>query len=260
MSTKHKNDLLDLVDQCYFISRKELKSVINSYDGRESLCVFNEDKRMCGFACFEEADDELFLAYLYVEEGYRDRGFGSVLLKNLYKIAKNDGKDFVTLLASSVNKGAVSLYKRNKFLIYRCAPDSATIRMRKYTSNKTYFSGAIIYELEKKFGKQNITKNLQELKKCDYEMFYKYFKAQNSEMDKKIDILLKDKTFLDACAEIENENCLSETQSVGKFVAEDSRSRGKDLKLVLRCVKDFEDQEKFSKVLAEENVDRIINF
>lgn len=112
MSIKHKNDLLELVDQCYFISRKELKSVINSYDGRKSLCVFNEDKRMCGFACFEEADDELFLAYLYVDEGYRDRGFGSVLLKNLYKIAKNDGKDYVTLLTSSVNKGAVSLYKK----------------------------------------------------------------------------------------------------------------------------------------------------
>lgn len=67
--------------------------------------------------------------------------------------------------------------------------------MRKYTSNKTYFSGAIIYELEKKFGKQNITKNLQELKKCDYEMFYKYFKAQTSELDEKIDILLKDRHF-----------------------------------------------------------------
>jgi ribosomal protein S18 acetylase RimI-like enzyme len=85
--------------------------------------LFTEERPGYGFV--DERTPELAIA---VVPSARGRGVGSALLDALLARAREDGYDAVSLAVDRTNEGAIDLYRRHGFELFREEEDSLTMR------------------------------------------------------------------------------------------------------------------------------------
>ena len=116
-------------------SKKYFIHEIESNDVAEIYVIRNDDE-IIGYAdiwyLFENCD----LTKIAVKERYRRKGYGDQLLKQLMKIAKNKGCEYMHLEVDVNNKEAIDLYRKNSFEVVR-------------TRKNYYESGSDAYDMIK---------------------------------------------------------------------------------------------------------------
>lgn len=90
----------------YFDERLELYKALELYE------VF--DRSIIGFVAFRVKEQELYLADIQVYEKYQNRGYGTKILKEAKKIAKDRDHKCIMLKVFK-SSPAIRLYERNGF-------------------------------------------------------------------------------------------------------------------------------------------------
>lgn len=119
--------------------KEYIKQLMNPYTIKEinnevsriyrNMCTFTEDKTAMIIGALEgdnligfiwgyrkkEYNDIIHINYFFINENYRNKGIGCLLLKELEKTIKNFKE--IELLVNKNNLGALRFYKRNGFEI-----------------------------------------------------------------------------------------------------------------------------------------------
>lgn len=109
-------DLEDLEE----IYKSEFKENIISVNSREKnrfiICKILNDSDLIGFCdyvCFPDENGKCLIGNFYIYEEYRNRGFGTIVLKLIEKELKNQGGIYIDV---TPEKRAINFYLRNGFV------------------------------------------------------------------------------------------------------------------------------------------------
>lgn len=91
------------------ILESELKNPFSKY------IIARLNKKIVGFAGVIDTVDQLEITNIVVKKAFRKKGIGNKLLEQLIKLAKENGKDKITLEVNSTNLAAIKLYEKNGF-------------------------------------------------------------------------------------------------------------------------------------------------
>lgn len=84
------------------------------------ILVAEKEGKLVGFVTYEKAEADYFdtnftehgdILELFVENTYRKKGIGKLLMDTVEKIFKDQGLDIINLQCSTFNKNALSFYK-----------------------------------------------------------------------------------------------------------------------------------------------------
>lgn len=86
----------------------------------QPVLVFKENNQIIGFATFEQFRGYPAFKYslehsVYVHKNYRKRGIGKKLMKELIKVADENGYAIMVAAIDSENKGSIELHKKLGF-------------------------------------------------------------------------------------------------------------------------------------------------
>lgn len=226
ISDYDKTGIETLIQECDFIYKKDISSLIDERDEKSLMCIYDNYGEVCGFASVTDNGQNLELSEIFIGLGFRGDGYGKALLKNVIDYSKKLNYDVVTLRVTVDNTYAQKFYEKNNFIITSCKEKSNTISMKRFNSNIVYQIGGILYELEKANTKDGIREGLEKIK--NLEPFYKYFIKPN---DEKINKRLQSKTINTAIDLLEEKKPEAEEQYVKKAL------------LCLDCYYDLKKQE-----------------
>lgn len=91
------------------ILESELKNEFSKY----IIAKLNDE--IVGFAGVIDTVDQLEITNIVVKKNFRKKGIGSKLLENLIMLAKEAGKEKISLEVNSTNLPAIKLYEKNGF-------------------------------------------------------------------------------------------------------------------------------------------------
>lgn len=83
------------------------KLSLGAYDNDKLIGVLIVEKR--------EWNNSLWVANIVISEEYRGRGIGSLLMDNLFRLARDKGFRIIGLETQSTNLPAISFYRKNGF-------------------------------------------------------------------------------------------------------------------------------------------------
>ena len=186
-----------LISECDFLHAKDLDDVIDSYDGKYVICVYDQFGEMVGFINLAQMDRNLQIEYLYIDGSCRRKGFGKVLLDSAIKDSKKLNFASTSLTVSIDNLNAKKFYERQNFIIDKVPQNSSLISMKKYNSNRIYRVGEMIYHLEKNFGIEEVLKGrgVQEKAQEFKEVFNDIYKKSEEQEFEKFEKRLNSKLF-----------------------------------------------------------------
>lgn len=167
-----KYDLERVIEECPFIHSSEIEAIIDPYDDKKAICVFDEYGNICGFACIVVEDHGVYLSELFVEPHAQNKGRGSVLLDAVRVYAKKHGKEDVALAVAENNVLARRLYERKGFLYNSYSGKGGRAIMRKFVSPAVQNLGMMLFRIEKNFGTGKCVEGLQMLRESrDFSLF-----------------------------------------------------------------------------------------
>lgn len=115
------------------ILESELKNPFSEY------IIAKLNNKIVGFAGVIDTVDQLEITNIVVKKDYRKNGIGNELLTRLITLAKENGKDKITLEVNSTNLAAIKLYEKNGF---------KNVGIRKKYYNNTYDANIMTLKLK----------------------------------------------------------------------------------------------------------------
>ena len=91
------------------ILESEIKNPFSQY------IIAKINKEIVGFAGVIDTVDQLEITNIVVRKDFRKKGIGNELLTELIKLAKENGKEKITLDVNNTNLAAIKLYEKNGF-------------------------------------------------------------------------------------------------------------------------------------------------
>ena len=91
------------------ILESEIKNPFSQY------IIAKINKEIVGFAGVIDTVDQLEITNIVVRKDFRKKGIGNELLTELIKLAKENGKEKITLEVNNTNLAAIKLYEKNGF-------------------------------------------------------------------------------------------------------------------------------------------------
>ncbi|WP_134700504.1 GNAT family N-acetyltransferase [Ammoniphilus sp. YIM 78166] len=82
-----------------------------------SFLLTDELEQLIGFYLFQRNDSTVYLMQMFVEKGYRGKGYGTLLLGHYEQMGKQLGAVSSFLHASQMNQQAVGFYLENRYVI-----------------------------------------------------------------------------------------------------------------------------------------------
>ena len=97
-----------------------------------SSCIVAEDKfNIIGFITYSIIYERAEIIDIIIDNEYRKKGYGTLLLEKTFNIIKDNNCDSITLEVNSNNKNAINLYKNNGFEI-------VSVRKNHYDNSDAY--------------------------------------------------------------------------------------------------------------------------
>ena len=91
------------------ILESEIKNPFSQY------IIAKINKEIVGFAGVIDTVDQLEITNIVVRKDFRKKGIGNELLTELIKLAKENGKEKITLEVNNTNLAAIKLYEKKWF-------------------------------------------------------------------------------------------------------------------------------------------------
>ncbi len=85
------------------------------FKGFSRVFVAEEAGRICGYVVLWVMPPEAYIANIAVDEGFRGRGIGSMLLEKAVDVAKEEGATYLVLEVRASNHAAQALYRKHGF-------------------------------------------------------------------------------------------------------------------------------------------------
>ena len=89
---------------------------INDIGVFSHYCLYTDGDEIMGFLNYDLIYDRIEIAYIYIEEKYRKKGFASNLIEYLIDIAKEKKCSNISLEVNENNTSAINLYIKNGFI------------------------------------------------------------------------------------------------------------------------------------------------
>lgn len=115
------------------ILESEIKNPFSQY------IIAKINKEIVGFAGVIDTVDQLEITNIVVRKDFRKKGIGNELLTELIKLAKENGKEKITLEVNNTNLEAIKLYEKNGF---------KNVGFRKKYYNNTYDANIMTLKLK----------------------------------------------------------------------------------------------------------------
>ncbi len=115
------------------ILESEIKNPLSQY------IIAKINKEIVGFAGVIDTVDQLEITNIVVRKDFRKKGIGNELLTELIKLAKENGKEKITLEVNNTNLAAIKLYEKNGF---------KNVGFRKKYYNNTYDANIMTLKLK----------------------------------------------------------------------------------------------------------------
>ena len=93
------------------------KAILESYGNSTLFLVYEEEEKILGYAGLQIVLDECYVTHIAVTEKMRGLGIGSRLISALKSRAKQKGLRFISLEVRESNFAAISLYKKQGFVL-----------------------------------------------------------------------------------------------------------------------------------------------
>ena len=178
----YRYDLERVIEECPFIHSSEIGAIIDPYDEKKAICVFDEYGNICGFACIIIEDRGIFLSELFVEPHAQNKGRGTVLLDAVRVYAKKLGKEDIALAVAENNVHARRLYERKGFLYNSYNGKGGRAIMRRFVSSGVQNIGMMVFTIEKTFGAGKCMQGLQYLRESrDFGLFADLMSIEDAE-------------------------------------------------------------------------------
>lgn len=115
------------------ILESEIKNPFSQY------IIAKINREIVGFAGVIDTVDQLEITNIVVRKDFRKKGVGNELLTELIKLAKENGKEKITLEVNNTNLAAIKLYEKNGF---------KNVGFRKKYYNNTYDANIMTLKLK----------------------------------------------------------------------------------------------------------------
>ncbi len=115
------------------ILESEIKNPFSQY------IIAKINREIVGFAGVIDTVDQLEITNIVVRKDFRKKGIGNELLTELIKLAKENGKEKITLEVNNTNLAAIKLYEKNGF---------KNVGFRKKYYNNTYDANIMTLKLK----------------------------------------------------------------------------------------------------------------
>lgn len=115
------------------ILESEIKNPFSQY------IIAKINREIVGFAGVIDTVDQLEITNIVVRKDFRKKGIGNELLTELIKLAKENGKEKITLEVNNTNLVAIKLYEKNGF---------KNVGFRKKYYNNTYDANIMTLKLK----------------------------------------------------------------------------------------------------------------
>lgn len=115
------------------ILESEIKNPFSQY------IIAKINREIVGFAGVIDTVDQLEITNIVVRKDFRKKGLGNELLTELIKLAKENGKEKITLEVNNTNLVAIKLYEKNGF---------KNVGFRKKYYNNTYDANIMTLKLK----------------------------------------------------------------------------------------------------------------
>ncbi len=115
------------------ILESEIKNPFSQY------IIAKINREIVGFAGVIDTVDQLEITNIVVRKNFRKKGIGNELLTELIKLAKENGKEKITLEVNNTNLAAIKLYEKNGF---------KNVGFRKKYYNNTYDANIMTLKLK----------------------------------------------------------------------------------------------------------------
>lgn len=115
------------------ILESEIKNPFSQY------IIAKINREIVGFAGVIDTVDQLEITNIVVRKDFRKKGLGNELLTELIKLAKENGKEKITLEVNNTNLAAIKLYEKNGF---------KNVGFRKKYYNNTYDANIMTLKLK----------------------------------------------------------------------------------------------------------------
>lgn len=116
MTALHLDEVAQLEKKCFVHpwSRQSLESELANENSFFLTAL--DDNRVVGYIGMNVVVDEGYIFNVAVDENYRKKGIGSVLIRELVTFGKKNNLCFLTLEVRESNKNARSLYSKFGFI------------------------------------------------------------------------------------------------------------------------------------------------
>lgn len=116
MTALHLDEVAQLEKKCFVHpwSRQSLESELANENSLFLTAL--DDNRVVGYIGMNVVVDEGYIFNVAVDENYRKKGIGSVLIRELVTFGKKNNLCFLTLEVRESNKNARSLYSKFGFI------------------------------------------------------------------------------------------------------------------------------------------------
>ena len=115
------------------ILESEIKNPFSQY------IIAKINREIVGFAGVIDTVDQLEITNIVVRKDFRKKGLGNERLTELIKLAKENGKEKITLEVNNTNLAAIKLYEKNGF---------KNVGFRKKYYNNTYDANIMTLKLK----------------------------------------------------------------------------------------------------------------
>ena len=112
--------LTEYVDNVFSVLKKEFNLEEEFEDAfylnpfLHFLLLYKEGE-IIGYLRFDVLYDKAEIVYIYIKQKFRNCGYGSLLMKELFNFCQNNKMTNVTLEVSKLNNHALALYKKYGF-------------------------------------------------------------------------------------------------------------------------------------------------
>ncbi len=113
------------------ILKTHFEGYINSSDPYEKFLIYKYNEKIIGLITYSIIYERAEINYIYVEEEYRKKHIGTLLLKAAIEDIKNVNSEIITLEVNENNIPAIKLYEKEGFQI-------TAIRSNYYGKNNGY--------------------------------------------------------------------------------------------------------------------------
>lgn len=172
-------------ESIFILPDEAVEDFINAKNGNSLVTILDDDGKYVAFACLSRVQEHRTqtLQLLFVDENYRELGYGSSILKYINKYAKSENLTKTYLAVILDNTPARHLYEKQGFIYDNTQNSTDVSSMVRYTSRTTNLVAKASFDMLRAYGSKYYEMILPTLVARNYDIFGKHFEKEDNPLE-----------------------------------------------------------------------------